>query len=1060
MGTSEYYGLCPVCGNSLTLEEIEKNFCRKKNKALYEEEREIQEFREFFKNGFGSFPRKLQIFWAKRLLKGESFAAVSPPGTGKTSFGCIFAAFLSLNNRRCYIVLPTTLLVNQVVENLKKIEKNINKEFQVLWYHSEMKTKEKEKAMEKIRNGEFKILITTSQFLSKNFKEIQKFIFDFIFVDDVDSVLKGSRNVERILRLLDFGKRGMLMVSTATAKKGNIELFRKFLGFDVGLSFSTLRNIVDIIVRKRDIETLESILKKMGGGGIIYASSQEEAEIIWKKLKKRYKIGIVTSKEKKDYERFEKGEIDYLVGTTFYYGTLVRGLDLPERIKFAVFYGSPVFKIKMKDVQELGYKMIRILTLVFRNRPEIKEFLPLLPMIDKPKYHEAAEKLKGILEKLIEKGVKGSEDVIVRKGEIVFPDIRTYIQGSGRTSRLFAGGITLGVSFLMEEDKEIIKGFIKRAKYYEIEFNEWKDIDWKKIKIELERTRRSLEKKSGEIVRPVLFVVESPTKAKHISHFFGKPSIKVVEIDGKPGLIVYEISTSKYVLLITACLGHITDLITNLGFHGIKVENNEFVPVYASIKRCKQCGYQFTEEVKNCERCGSKEIDDSKNRIFGLRKLAEETGFIIIGTDPDTEGEKIAWDLYNLLKPYGEIKRAEFHEVTKKAVIKALRNLRDIDKNLVKAQMVRRIEDRWIGFELSQRLWNVFGKRNLSAGRAQTPVLGWVIKREKEHKKKKRIAWIPDLEIVIEEFPKDWKGKIKINISEIGRERRKIKPLPPYTTDTLLRDVNRILKISTKECMKIAQTLFEAGLITYHRTDSIHVSDTGLRIAEEYLEDEFVPRTWSGEGTHECIRPTKSIETKDIQRLIHEGVIFGEGIGRKELMVYDLIFRRFMASESKENEITVAKYEIEIDGKKWIIERIIEGKGRGIKLYKWSAPIEKSLEEGEHLVWMETKYVPRLPLFSQSDIIGLMKEKGIGRPSTYATILEKLFLRNYIIERNGKIIPTLKGRSVYNYLSTHYGPLVSEERTRLLEAKMDEVEKGKTEYQSVLEELYEEIKKI
>ncbi|RLJ00226.1 MAG: reverse gyrase [Candidatus Aenigmatarchaeota archaeon] len=1056
----EYYNFCPVCNGSLGLKEIKENFCEKKRRSLYEEGEEIRKFRKFFKKGFGSFPRKLQIFWAKRLLRGESFAAVSPPGMGKTSFGCVFSMFLADKRKRSYIVLPTTLLVKQVMGRLEEINEKFKKSVKIACYHSEMKGKEKEWALERIRNGDFQILVTTSQFLSRRFREIQELRFDFIFVDDVDSILKGSKNVENILRLLDFGRKGVLMVSTATAKKGDIRLFRKFLGFDVGLSFSSLRNVVDVIIKEKGIRKLERVLEWIGGGGIIYTRSQEEAEKIWKELKSKYRIGIVISKEKKDYEKFVKGEIDYLVGTAFYYGTLVRGLDLPKRIRFCIFYGSPVFRIRLKDIRELGYKMIKVLALVFRNRPEIKEFLHVLPVIDKPKYQETLEKLKGVLEKLIEKGEKGSDDVIVRKGEIIFPDVRTYIQGSGRTSRLFAWGITLGVSFLMEEDEDMIRGFLKRAGYYDIEFMEWEAVNWERVKEELEKTRKLMCKKSEEPVNPVLFIVESPTKAKHISHFFGKPSVRVMNINGKPGLVVYEILTSRYVLLVTACLGHVTDLITGIGFHGVKIHGKELIPVYTSIKRCGKCGYQFTEEVEECRKCGSREIDDSRNRIIGLRRLAEETGFVVIGTDPDTEGEKIAWDLQNLLKPYAEVRRAEFHEVTRKAVVRALENLRVINENLVKAQMVRRIEDRWIGFQLSQKLWRIFEEKNLSAGRAQTPVLGWIIEREREHKRKKRIAWIPELGIKIENFPMDWKGRVKAIIQRVEERKREVKPLPPYTTDTLLKDANRILKISAKECMKIAQNLFEAGLITYHRTDSVHVSEAGLRIAEEYLDEEFVPRRWAEKGTHECIRPTRGIEAEDLERLVQEGIIFGEGIGRKELMVYDLIFRRFMASQAREYEIISRIYRVRIKEWVWEIERVIRAKGRAWEIYKWGLKVEGELEEGVVEVWMETKWVPKLPLFSQSDVIGLMKERGIGRPSTYASIMEKLFLRKYIVERMGKIISTIKGKKVYYYLSKNYGLLVSEERTRLLEEKMASVESGEVEYKNVLWELYQEVKKI
>jgi len=842
------------------------------------------------------------------------------------------------------------------------------------------------------------------------------------------------------------------MVSTATAKKGQkANLFRELLNFDVGSTSYSVRNIEDIFLKSLDISDLKRILKLMGTGGIIYAQRSEEATWIYEQLRDEFKIGIVTATNKKDYELFERGELDYLVGTAYFYGTLVRGLDLPERIRFVVFFKAPVFRVHIEDIDKVSINMLRVLALIFRDDERVKPFVPYLNNLSQDRESE----LRKVLREVIKEGKKKERDVVIRENEIIFPDLRTYIQGSGRASRLFAGGITKGASFLLEDDEEILNAFIERAKIYDIEFKRFEEVDFDSLLREIDETRKKLRKREEikDIIKPTLFIVESPTKAKQIARFFGQPTLKFFKYDDSIA-IAYEVPTADRVLLITATLGHLTDLITNKAFHGVEVDGI-FRPIYASIKRCRECSYQFTEERDTCPKCGGK-VDDSKTRIALLRKLAKQAGHVIIGTDPDAEGEKIAWDIKNLLAGCGEMKRTGFHEVTRKAIVNALENLRDIDENLVRAQIVRRIEDRWIGFVLSQKLWEVFNNRNLSAGRAQTPVLGWIIKRAEENKEKKKVALIEDLGLTIEGWDKE---EIDLEITLIEEKVESRTPPPPYTTDTMLNDANAILKFSVNETMKLAQDLFESGLCTYHRTDSTRVSDVGLRIAREYLGDDFVGRRWESEGAHECIRPTRPLDRYNLERLIQEGVILAENITRRHLALYDLIFRRFMASQCKNFEVRVVKYSVKYNGNKLEEERIIEAKGRAYELYK-SVWVKKPLPEGKHKFKARILKIPKAPLFTQSDVVSLMKQKGIGRPSTYAKIIEKLFLRHYIIEKNRRLIPTDIGRRVFNYLSKNYGKFVSEERTRALEEKMDKIERGVIDYTETLRELYNEIREI
>ncbi len=1061
-----YENLCPVCGGDLKDKEILEKKCANQNLpfSFVYRTKEEKEIEELFEKIIGK-PRELQRFWIKRITSGESFAAVAPTGIGKTAFGLAVSLFFSLKDKRSYILVPTTILAKQCLSNIERYCKAINKsvginsegDVKVAFYYGRMKKAEKEKFLKMVKENNFDILITTTQFLPKNFDTLKGKVFDFVFVDDVDSILKSSRNVDRVLYLLGFrkinekwvpGKRnGILMVSTATAKKGRATmLFRELLNFDVGSSFFTIRNIYDVFVGKESTKRIKELMQKMGKGGILYARTSEEAERYYNSLKKDFKIGIAVSKKRNEYEKFEKGEVDFLIGTAAYYGSLIRGLDLPEKIRYVIFIGLPAMRI---DYENITPTLLKILALSFRRNNKVKEYLPILPNLDKePKKFEA---LKRLIKEVCKK--EKSEDLVITRDEVIFPDIRTYLQGSGRSSRLTEKGLTTGASFIFENNKDLVEAFKRRASYYDIEIVDIEDIDLDKIKKEIDKSRVSGKYK--DMIKPALFIVESPTKARLISRFFGRPSVKLYG-----NLVTYEIPTDKYILIVTACLGHIVDLTTGRGFHGVEITRNNFVPIYSSIRKCKDCGYQYTQEGP-CPKCGSKDVLDSKNRIEDLRKLASKVSLVIVGTDPDSEGEKIAWDLQNFLSPLTDVKRAEFHEVTSRAIKNALSSLREINVNKVKAQIVRRIEDRWIGFVLSQKLWKAFKRTNLSAGRVQTPVLGWIIEQAEKYKRKKKISVLPDLGLVIERGVGD---VANVEIKLVSKKEEDRVPLPPYTTDELLKDASMILKLSSSETMKLAQNLFENGLITYHRTDSNRVSDLGLKIAEEYLGEDFYGRRWglkdkTAEGAHECIRPTRPWDRYMLQRMIYEKVISPETLGRKHLALYDLIFRRFMASQCKGFHIVNKVYKIKVNDSELLEERITKAWGRAFELYK-SVKVEKELPLGRFKTRVEVKFVPEAYPYTQADLVRLMKEKGLGRPSTYATIIEKLFIRGYISERGRFIYPTHLGRKVNSFLNQRYGEFVSEERTRVLNEKIDKVEVGSKDYFEVLRELYSEIKRV
>ena len=1054
-----YEALCPHCHGDLRGEEIEEGHCQVTHRPLHDAYKrgEEGEFEDFFRRIVGE-PRELQRFWMRRLLMGESFTAVAPTGIGKTTFGLAYALFNALRGRRSYLIVPTTVLVDQCIQTLRefcgrlgvKLGLNDEGEVSAAYYHTGMGRGERKRFEEALRRAG--ILITTSQFLSRNFHLLEDLDFDFIFIDDVDAILKASRNVERVLRLLGLerngdewsGKpRGVLMVSTATARRGRAaRLFREVLGLDIGSSTYTLRNIEDYVAGAPNIGEVKRILRTLGRGCLLYARTIEEARKFQEQLSDEFRVGLVVSGDQGDLERFQRGELDHLIGTAHFYGLLVRGLDLPELVRYVIFLGAPIQRVR---IEELTPRMVKILAIIMREDEEIRRYIGRIWDIER-RPAELEELRSLIAERLREGRV---EDIVYREGEVIFPDLRTYIQGSGRASRLTAWGLTKGVSILFEEDAEILEAFKRRGEYYDIDFKPLSEADLEALSREIDESRRRGVEVS---IRPALFIVESPTKAKQIARFFGRPSVRVME-----DLIVYEVATERYILLIAASLGHIVDLSTDRGFHGVEVDGG-FRPIYSTIKRCRDCGYQFTRDSDHCPKCGGGNLDDSRGRIEALRRLAYEAGLAIIGTDPDAEGEKIAWDIANLLRGLSEVRRAEFHEVTPRAIREALRGLREIDERLVRAQIVRRIEDRWIGFTLSQRLWDAFNKRGISAGRVQTPVLRWIIEQGERYRRRRRVAYAPELAITLEGVEGD-EVEVEIKLLEERHEARS--PLPPYTTDEMLRDANRLLRMSSSTAMKLAQELFERGLITYHRTDSTRVSDVGLNVAKSYLGSDFRGRTWSlgEEGAHECIRPTRPWDRETLRRMIYEGVLRVEGLTAKHLALYDLIFRRFMASQAPEIEVYVKRYLIKYSDRSLTEERVLRAEGRAIQLYR-SVKVDRELPLGRMRVHIEWRLIPEGYPYTQADVIRLMRERSIGRPSTYASILQKLFDRGYIYERRRWLLSTKLGKAVCQYLDTHYGQFVSEDRTRRLLEKMDSIERGEANYIDVLTELYNEVKTI
>lgn len=1156
---------------------------------IYSLEKGLREIEEFFEKATGFTFWSAQRTWVKRLLKGRSFSIIAPTGMGKSTFGAFMSVYYAVQGKKSYIVVPTTPLVVQTVKKVQAIIERTGLDVKLAYYHGNLKKKEKEEMLAKIESGDFDILITSAQWLARNFDEkLRGKRFDFIFVDDVDAFLKASKNIDRSLLLLGFtegiidkaweiirlkkqmskylngnaedreeklnelngdigklqreieefkrkNKVGVMIIASATgsARGDRIKLYRELLGFEVGSGRSALRNVVDSYLKPtKDVkEHVGELLRRLGKGGLVFVPIDQGlsyAEELVNYLKEKgFAVELASSKNKKAVEKFENGEADYLVGVATYYGSIVRGLDLPHLIRYAVFTGVPKFRFSIDLERPTIYRALGLLSEIMdfldeedRKQAEklharLRRLIRNIPQFELMKIEEAlAEGLPlendfhktvlNVFRELVEflRRVLKKEDVLQRLAEdpfvslvkeegkwfIEIPDVRTYIQATGRTSRLFAGGITKGLSVLIVDNEKVFNGLVRQMRWRFTEFKmvPFEELDLEELLREIDEDREKvrlvmegkISSKVKDLVKSALMIVESPNKARTIANFFGRPSKRRIG-----DLVAYEVSIGNRQLTILASGGHMFDLVTDEGYHGVLIERNEdmlrFIPVYDTIKRCRDCGYQFVDWEKKgvCPRCGSTNVRDALENVIAMREIAQEVDEILIATDPDTEGEKIAWDIRNILSPYTpNIKRTEFHEVTRPAILKAIEEARDVNENRVGAQIVRRIEDRWIGFELSGELQRVFENRNLSAGRVQTPVLGWIIERYKEFSESEvyflGLTLENGLQVTVElgKGGKDVEPPEYVTVEEVQLEERELNPAPPYTTDAMLKDASTFLKLSAPETMRLAQDLFEMGLISYHRTDSTHVSNAGIEIAREYItselgEEYFKPRPWGEEGTHEAIRPTRPIDTGRLMQLIRDGVIqLPRNLTRNHYRLYDMIFRRFMTSQMVPAKVLYERAVINAGVGKVELEGYVEILKDGWTRLR-SPPMRQlpKLEQGAKLKVVESKKwkAPKVSLYTQGDIIALMKERGIGRPSTYAKIVETLIRRGYVIETKGrkKLVPTEKGIKVYHYLVSKYRDLVSEERTRELEKLMDQIEEGKADYIEVLNDLYSELRR-
>lgn len=1191
-----------VDGLATMLSYLENSGKLKKLKGTLQIYREAQQISDFFKLALKTGPIGPQRSWIMRLAKGESFSIIAPPGLGKTTFGVISSIYLSSRRKKkSMLMLPTKTLVDQVKKRIQEITVNTSSNVRLLVYESSFSQSQRDEFMKSLRGEDFDILVASSRFTMMNLDILTTLDLGFLFIDDVDSALKSNKGARAVALLAGYNDEDLqkvkellkqtyndpsvfskiaelrrsdktIIFSSATVNRSN-PVLSSLMGFKPGSSNIYLRRVIDSFVEMPTNEVLlmkrtKDIIRRLGSGGLIFVPIDKGikySEQVAKELDGEMRVASLSTSSVRKIDAFRNGDLDVLVGVATHYGVLVRGIDIPCRIKYAIFLGIPKFRFSIGEVihpltalklltliaqvkksNDITYLLNRskrrlrrastaMLSMIMRDMKEGKNLDPLLNEMYSVLYENLSD--RETLEKVSEIG-----DVVVQGNSIMMPDYVTYIQASGRTSRLFGAELTTGLSIVFIDDKNLFRMLQKKLSFV-LDENNWVKLNtdsWRvgerplsqlMSEISKERRKISATKSSGALesslskIKTTLMVVESPHKAKTISGFFSRPTVRDTH-----GVRVFETIIGDRVLMVTASIGHVYDLTTEeRGLFGVDVKGKggerKFVPYYSTIKRCEN-GHQFTTDKEGkCPRCGGRVISDKIEVVEGLRRLVMEADSVLIGTDPDTEGEKIAWDLFMALRPFNSnIKRAEFHEVTRRAILNAINNPREFIIPMVKSQIVRRVEDRWIGFKLSLILKDFFWKEyctelkerksnsylkeicdrnepyyNLSAGRVQTPVLNWVVRRYiNEYKKMSRKILVIGIDgltfTVLKEKGVKRDSTVNVKVNGFSKSQEKFGPLPPYTTDALLSDSSQLLGITAQETMGIAQDLFESGLITYHRTDSTRVSSIGIGVAENYLKQllgavppNFKPRAWGEGGAHEAIRPTKPMDGDQLYNAVESGDIEpSKAFRRQHFRVYDIIFKRFISSQLEPIMVTKVKVDLEaeVDGGvklsldspvvlpvsvKVSEDQVVDNKLNDkiyvpFRLYKGVVEYLESLGKNTLVKGKVIREFVKSdkPLYSEGDLISEMKNKGIGRPSTYATIVSTLLRRRYVIESKKlkRLIPSNLGIAVNDYLIKNYGKFVDEERTRQLLGKMDRIEKGEIDYTELLNELYREIKQL
>ena len=493
---------------------------------------------------------------------------------------------------------------------------------------------------------------------------------------------------------------------------------------------------------------------------------------------------------------------------------------------------------------------------------------------------------------------------------------------------------------------------------------------------------------------------------------------------------------------------------------------------------------------------GEKQVKE----ILSLLKKAEH---LILATDPDREGEAIAWHIYELLKEKGAIQdikvsRAVFNSITKNSVLEAIDNLRAINQDKVEAYLARRVLDYIVGFNISPLLWRRLPGAK-SAGRVQSVALKLICERENE-----REAFEPQEYWTIQaDFLKNQEqvpaqilfvddSKLKkfdisnkkdayeiadraresvFSISEINKKPVKRNPKPPFITSTLQQEAARKLRLSADQTMRTAQALYEQALITYMRTDSPVMSKEGIeqcrRVIEEKYGSKFLPseqrvfksKSKQAQEAHEAIRPT------DISRLPKENGLSGD-----EKKLYELIWNRSVSSQMQSADVTQTEIMISSEKKdltfkatgsqivfKGFLEVYEEGKDDNEKTSETRLPMSLELNDNLEIssVMPEQHFTKAPPRFTEASLIKELEEKGIGRPSTYASIMNSIKKREYASLENKQFKPANKGRVVVSFLDSYFLDYFKYDFTADMEESLDKIAKGELLWTNLLDNFWE-----
>lgn len=559
--------------------------------------------------------------------------------------------------------------------------------------------------------------------------------------------------------------------------------------------------------------------------------------------------------------------------------------------------------------------------------------------------------------------------------------------------------------------------------------------------------------KKKESAEKTLVIVESPAKAKTIEKYLG------------PGYTV------------KASMGHLIDLPKSR--MAIQIDNN-FEPEYITVR-------------------GRAKL------LKELQKDAKNSSHVFLASDPDREGEAIAWHLNNAIKEKtsADIKRVVFNEITPNAIREAVKNPRGIYESLVNAQKARRVLDRLVGYNLSPLLWEKV-KNGLSAGRVQSVALRLICEREKEVE-----DFIPEEYWTLEaDFIKgktqftaqlvkykgakpELKNEAEVNkiieeiknseckVKEIKSTDKTVRPKAPYTTSKLQQDAANRLGFTSRKTMQVAQQLYEGiqigssrvGLITYMRTDSVRIAQSALDDVRKWIGKNFPDQLpaepihyavgKSAQDAHECIRPTYIDYTPDSVK---------EYLTRDQLRLYSIIWERFFSSQMNNAKTRTTSVDIEAGDALFRVSasKLIE-KGFYSVMKVLSSKEEvtgniPALKEGEildsaHKFYPEQHFTSGPARYTDASIVKMLEEKGIGRPSTYAPIISVLLDRYYVTRNNRQLMPTVLGKMISKILVESFPDVINEKFTAEVENELDAVEQDKVVWNDMIRDFYGPFKK-